>query len=158
MKTTLYAFMAFLLITTGVFSQRKKKITTPVITEELYESMEYRNIGPFRGGRSTTVSGVPNDIFAYYMGATGGGVMKTTDGGNSWKTTGFHQWTRQRGTARLDLPMLSARPQPRMGAPSWRAKRRFWSGGCHATTAPAAHAQLRQPGRTQSRCSRSWRP
>lgn len=95
MKNALYTFMAFLLFATGVFSQRKKKTITPVITEELYESMEYRNIGPFRGGRSTTVSGVPNDIFTYYMGATGGGVLKTTDGGNSWKniSDGFFNTT-----------------------------------------------------------------
>ncbi|EAR01374.1 hypothetical protein FB2170_11656 [Maribacter sp. HTCC2170] len=68
----------------GLFAQRKKKTNVPVITEHLYESMKYRNIGPFRGGRSTTVSGVFNDIFTYYMGATGGGVWKTTDGGNKW--------------------------------------------------------------------------
>jgi photosystem II stability/assembly factor-like uncharacterized protein len=46
--------------------------------------MKYRNIGPFRGGRSTTVTGIKEDIFTYYMGATGGGVLKTTDGGNTW--------------------------------------------------------------------------
>lgn len=73
-----------LFISTGINAQRKKKSTAPIITEHLYESMKYRNIGPFRGGRSTTVTGVPDDIFTYYMGATGGGVWKTTDGGNTW--------------------------------------------------------------------------
>lgn len=62
----------------------QKKTSEQKITPKLYESMKYRNIGPFRGGRSTTVSGVPDDIFTYYMGATGGGVWKTTDGGNTW--------------------------------------------------------------------------
>ncbi len=62
----------------------QKKSSEPAINEKLYESMEYRNIGPFRGGRSTTVTGIPDDIFTYYMGATGGGVWKTTDGGNTW--------------------------------------------------------------------------
>ncbi|MGB5500054.1 MAG: glycosyl hydrolase [Maribacter sp.] len=83
MKTTIYTIFVCLCITTGVFAQ-KKKSTTPVITEKLYESMKYRNIGPFRGGRSTTVTGIPEDIFTYYMGATGGGVWKTGDGGNTW--------------------------------------------------------------------------
>jgi hypothetical protein len=71
-------------VTTCLFAQRNKKSTAPVISEKLYESMKYRNIGPFRGGRSTTVTGVKEDIFTYYMGATGGGVLKTTDGGNTW--------------------------------------------------------------------------
>lgn len=47
--------------------------------------MRYRNIGPFRGGRVTTVTGVPNDIYTFYMGATGGGVWKTTDAGTTWE-------------------------------------------------------------------------
>ncbi|MFC4220208.1 WD40/YVTN/BNR-like repeat-containing protein [Flagellimonas marina] len=64
------------------FGQRKA--TGPTINKTLYESMKYRNIGPFRGGRVTTVEGLPNDIFTYYMGATGGGVWKTTDGGETW--------------------------------------------------------------------------
>ncbi|WP_041632844.1 VPS10 domain-containing protein [Maribacter sp. HTCC2170] len=84
MKTLHYALLITLSMSMGLFAQRKKKTNVPVITEHLYESMKYRNIGPFRGGRSTTVSGVFNDIFTYYMGATGGGVWKTTDGGNKW--------------------------------------------------------------------------
>jgi len=83
MKTNICTLFVCLCITTGIFAQ-KKKSTTPVITEKLYESMKYRNIGPFRGGRSTTVTGIPEDIFTYYMGATGGGVWKTGDGGNTW--------------------------------------------------------------------------
>ncbi|MDG1859502.1 MAG: hypothetical protein P8I94_10385, partial [Emcibacteraceae bacterium] len=46
--------------------------------------MEYRSIGPYRGGRVTTVSGVWDDTQTYYMGATGGGVWKTTDAGITW--------------------------------------------------------------------------
>ena len=95
MKITNYTLVAFLLLTTGLLSQRKKKNIAPVITEQLYESMEYRNIGPFRGGRSTTVTGIPDDIFTYYMGATGGGVWKTTDGGTTWNniSDGFFNTT-----------------------------------------------------------------
>jgi photosystem II stability/assembly factor-like uncharacterized protein len=51
----------------------------------LFQTMAYRNIGPFRGGRVTTVTGVPGETFTFYMGATGGGVWKTTDAGTTWK-------------------------------------------------------------------------
>ncbi|WP_262696216.1 WD40/YVTN/BNR-like repeat-containing protein [Kordiimonas aquimaris] len=49
------------------------------------DGLEFRNIGPFRGGRVTTVAGTTSDKRVYYMGATGGGVWKTTNAGNSWK-------------------------------------------------------------------------
>jgi len=82
MKIAFYACAVALSLSTCCFGQ--KKTTKPSIAPQLYESMKYRNIGPYRGGRSTTVSGIPDDIFTYYMGATGGGVWKTTDGGNTW--------------------------------------------------------------------------
>lgn len=63
----------------------QSKPASDLFDKKLYQSLTYRNIGPFRGGRATAISGVPNDIFTYYMGATGGGVWKTTDGGTTWK-------------------------------------------------------------------------
>ncbi|MDC0008273.1 glycosyl hydrolase [bacterium] len=95
MKMLRLTLIVLLCVSTGLIAQRKKKSTAPVITESLYESMKYRNIGPFRGGRSTTVTGIPDDIFTYYMGATGGGVWKTTDGGNTWSniSDGFFNTT-----------------------------------------------------------------
>ena len=53
--------------------------------ESLYNTLEYRNIGPFRGGRSAAVTGVAGNPMLYYFGATGGGVWRTTDGGQSWE-------------------------------------------------------------------------
>ncbi len=47
--------------------------------------MRWRSIGPFRGGRVTTVAGVPSQPLLYYMGSTGGGLWKTEDGGSNWK-------------------------------------------------------------------------
>lgn len=44
----------------------------------------FRNIGPFRGGRVAAVTGVRGQSTTFYMGATGGGVWKTTDGGSTW--------------------------------------------------------------------------
>ena len=51
----------------------------------LYQNLNWRNIGPFRGGRSVAVAGVPGNPTVYYMGSTGGGVWKTEDAGISWK-------------------------------------------------------------------------
>ncbi|WP_067029896.1 VPS10 domain-containing protein [Allomuricauda sp. CP2A] len=68
-----------------VQSQRNKKTqTTPEYPKELYSSLEYRLIGPFRGGRSAAVTGVPGEPNLFYFGATGGGVWKTTNGGRTW--------------------------------------------------------------------------
>ena len=50
-----------------------------------FKPLKYRNIGPFRGGRSVTACGVPNDNLTYYMGTTGGGLWKTEDAGQFWK-------------------------------------------------------------------------
>ncbi|RKQ51076.1 sortilin (neurotensin receptor 3) [Roseivirga pacifica] len=66
--------------------RRKKKQQEPqglTYDTALYNAMEFRNIGPFRGGRATAVAGVVQDPLTYYMGATGG-VYKTTDAGESW--------------------------------------------------------------------------
>lgn len=53
--------------------------------EKYIESSEYRSIGPYRGGRSCAVTGVPGQPNLFYFGATGGGVWKTLDGGRSWE-------------------------------------------------------------------------
>jgi photosystem II stability/assembly factor-like uncharacterized protein len=50
----------------------------------LYEGIQWRSIGPFRGGRSVAVTGVTGNPMVYYMGATGGGVWKSEDAGLSW--------------------------------------------------------------------------
>ncbi|MFC1477323.1 WD40/YVTN/BNR-like repeat-containing protein [candidate division KSB1 bacterium] len=55
-----------------------------VFDTEFFSGLRYRNIGPSRGGRATTVAGIPSQPSTFYMGATGGGVWKTTDYGQSW--------------------------------------------------------------------------
>ena len=52
--------------------------------DPLFKGMQYRSIGPFRGGRSLTAAGIPGDPTTYYFGATGGGVWKSIDGANTW--------------------------------------------------------------------------
>lgn len=56
----------------------------PVYNPSLWSGMKYRMIGPERGGRVTTVTGVPSQPYTFYMGSTGGGVWKTTDAGHTW--------------------------------------------------------------------------
>src|SRR5260370_1855722 len=54
------------------------------VNQALWSGLKYRMIGPERGGRVTTVTGVPSQPNTFYMGSTGGGVWKTTDAGHNW--------------------------------------------------------------------------
>ncbi len=54
------------------------------VPPEYLDGLQYRNIGPWRGGRVTAVAGTTSDTRVYYMGATGGGVWKTTNAGGDW--------------------------------------------------------------------------
>ena len=58
---------------------------SPVSLSDQFPGLEFRNIGPFRGGRVTAVTGVRGNALRYYFGATGGGVLMTTDGGLTWR-------------------------------------------------------------------------
>ncbi|MGB5434999.1 MAG: glycosyl hydrolase [Maribacter sp.] len=53
--------------------------------EDYFKPLKYRNIGPFRGGRSVMATGVVGDPMTYYMGTTGGGLWKTSDAGQRWE-------------------------------------------------------------------------
>ncbi len=54
------------------------------LDSSLLSGMRYRMIGPARGGRVTTVTGVAQQPMTFYMGSTGGGVWKTVNAGISW--------------------------------------------------------------------------
>jgi len=79
--TILHRFLCLSLVFKG-FSSLSQEI--PQSTNPYFSSLEWRNIGPFRGGRSCAVTGVPNQPNVFYFGATGGGVWKTTDAGNTY--------------------------------------------------------------------------
>ncbi|MCU0867516.1 MAG: glycosyl hydrolase [Planctomycetes bacterium] len=51
----------------------------------LFDTLDWRLVGPFRGGRCAAVTGVPGQPDTYYFGSTGGGVWKTTDSGSTWQ-------------------------------------------------------------------------
>jgi photosystem II stability/assembly factor-like uncharacterized protein len=55
------------------------------VPPELMNSLKWRLIGPFRGGRVVAVAGVPGDSRTFYFGAVNGGVWKTTDAGTVWR-------------------------------------------------------------------------
>jgi photosystem II stability/assembly factor-like uncharacterized protein len=84
--TILAAFLCLLTLT--IFAQKKNSSPAkPSISfdDNVFKGMEWRNIGPFRGGRSAAVTGVAGKPNLYYFGSTGGGVWRTTDAGNTWE-------------------------------------------------------------------------
>ena len=78
---------AVLLFSFETVAQRKNKNQKSKIRydKSLYSSLKFREIGPFRGGRSCAVTGVEGNANLFYFGSTGGGVWKTTDGGKSYE-------------------------------------------------------------------------
>lgn len=96
MKRLVISVGIMLMLSSIIFAQKKKAtvaktsivtnpvITTPKINDKDFKALTWRNIGPYRGGRSTAICGVPDQIYTFYMGSTGGGVWKTIDGGNKW--------------------------------------------------------------------------
>ena len=52
--------------------------------QKLFQEMQWRCIGPFRGGRTVAITGVPGQPSVFYMAAVNGGVWKTTDFGSTW--------------------------------------------------------------------------
>lgn len=81
MKRTILLILFILigLSDTQLFAQYEKD------ENSTYGSVEWRNIGPYRGGRSCAVTGVPGKPNLFYFGSTGGGIWKTTDGGRAWE-------------------------------------------------------------------------
>ncbi len=72
-------FLALLSILTFIPQLSAQSVDTTLLTE-----MRWRNVGPFRGGRTRAVSGVPSQPNVFYVGAVNGGVWKTIDFGRTW--------------------------------------------------------------------------
>jgi len=86
MKKLITVFILLFFCTSQVFSQKKKKQNKKSAPTALqYNNLNWRNIGPFRGGRSVASTGVVKQPNVFYMGSTGGGVWKTEDYGLAWK-------------------------------------------------------------------------
>jgi len=88
MKATLiklFTLFFFFGIYTETNAQRNKKSTETKIDSSAFGALQYRLIGPFRGGRSAAVTGVPGEPNLFYFGSTGGGIWRTTDGARTWE-------------------------------------------------------------------------
>ena len=70
------SLIAFLFISAALFAQQ--------FSTSLYQDMRWRMIGPFRGGRTVALAGVPGQPNLFYIGVNNGGVWKTTDYGQTW--------------------------------------------------------------------------
>ena len=78
---TKFALLSFLLFAVPVVNYAQtQQVDTKALTE-----MRWRNVGPFRGGRTRALAGVPGQPNVFYVGAVNGGVWKTTDFGRTWQ-------------------------------------------------------------------------
>ena len=108
----------------------------------LFDGLEWRNVGPNRGGRSIAVAGSSARPLEYYFGATGGGLWKTTDGGTTWQAglrRQVHQLVRRRDRRLRVEPGHRLRRHGRGAAPRQRHRR------ATASRSPPTRAR---PGRT----------
>lgn len=91
LQTTALCIVLCLPLATQLHAQKRKKnsqsteASSSAFESELYKGLEYRSIGPYRGGRSCAVTGVPGKPNLFYFGSTGGGVWRTKDGGSTWE-------------------------------------------------------------------------
>src|SRR3954462_11522593 len=87
LRTTLVVALPFAIA--GVFDRaavrsQSSAATSSSVESDILKSFSWRSIGPLRGGRSIAISGVKGRPREAYFGATGGGLWKTTSGGETW--------------------------------------------------------------------------
>lgn len=81
LSAVLFLTLTSLVITQLIRAQAPQSQTT----QDPLKPLQWRSIGPYRGGRADAVTGVASQPMVFYYGATGGGVWKTTDGGINWE-------------------------------------------------------------------------
>lgn len=88
-RIAIFILVGFMLVAVpDMQAQKRSKKASTVpgsFNESLYGGMQWRLVGPFRGGRAGTCQGVEDNPLLYYMGTAGGGVWKTDDGGSTWE-------------------------------------------------------------------------
>src|SRR3989441_12673615 len=77
------SFFSFTILVALAVSQSHAQSTAGV-DPSFFNGLHYRLVGPSRGGRVTTVTGVPSQPKTFYMGVASGGLFRTTDGGATW--------------------------------------------------------------------------
>jgi photosystem II stability/assembly factor-like uncharacterized protein len=93
MKNICVIILILFVTSASAQKNRPAEKTTAAYDTSLFNAMHWRNIGPWRGGRSLAVCGVADQPDVYYFGAVGGGIWKTQDGGQNWSCisdTAFH--------------------------------------------------------------------
>jgi len=80
-----FVFVKIIFAALGWLIGVSPSLATDTVDPALISAMEWRLVGPYRGGRVTTVAGVADNPQLYYMGATGGGVWKTENAGLTWE-------------------------------------------------------------------------
>ncbi|MCU1268476.1 MAG: glycosyl hydrolase, repeat-containing protein [Acidobacteria bacterium] len=88
LRLIVFSLVVVVLAAGFVNAQRRpaaSETPSPAKESDPLKALQWRSIGPFRGGRSTAVAGVASQPMVYYFGGTGGGVWKTTDGGINWE-------------------------------------------------------------------------
>src|SRR6266576_1686836 len=78
--------LAFLMLASLLIPQvyAQAPAMMPSVDSSFFSGLRYRLVGPSRGGRVTTVTGVPSQPKTFYMGVASGGLFRTTDGGSTW--------------------------------------------------------------------------
>ena len=84
MKKTIIFLTIALFICYFSNAQQQKVSSNLTFDPSVYAGIKWRELGPFRGGRSCTVTGVKGNPNLYYFGSVGGGVWRTTDAGQTW--------------------------------------------------------------------------
>src|SRR5262249_52955562 len=84
-SVALVAALLFVLSITSAAQNRSAQSSAMAnVAPEFFQGLRYRLVGPSRGGRVTTVTGVPSQPKTFYMGVASGGLFRTIDGGASW--------------------------------------------------------------------------
>ncbi|HXH41513.1 MAG TPA: glycosyl hydrolase, partial [Thermoanaerobaculia bacterium] len=78
-------FVAGFLVTVAYGATPPKSPSPSLPDASILKGMQWREVGPYRGGRADAVVGIADQPNVYYFGSTGGGVWKTTDGAQTWK-------------------------------------------------------------------------
>jgi photosystem II stability/assembly factor-like uncharacterized protein len=81
------------LVPAALLAQAPAATVASTVDPSTFSSLRWRMVGPARGGRVTTVTGVDQDPFTFYFGSTGGGIWKTTDAGANWANVSDGQVT-----------------------------------------------------------------
>src|SRR5262249_2376029 len=85
LQRRLLSILVFVVIGNSAFAQTASR--QPMLANmdsALFKGLRYRLVGPSRGGRVTTVTGVPSQPKTFYLGVASGGLFRTTDGGVNW--------------------------------------------------------------------------